>query len=97
MRSVSDDLSSRFSSLGLRLNSRKLELLPTSCELTFLKTRFRLRADGVVDKRLPSETLRRRRKHMAGLRRLQSAGVLESSDLAASKAAFKGVRLRIAR
>ena len=95
MRPFADELASRCASLGLELNPRKLQLLPARCEFTFLKTRFRLREDGQVEKRLPSDTFRRRRRHVVGLHRLQAAGILDESDLAASEAAFRGVVLRV--
>jgi hypothetical protein len=64
-------------------------------EFTFLKTRFRLRPDGEVVKRLPAETYRRRHRHVAGMERLARAGVLGPEDLAVSEASWRSVLLRV--
>jgi len=85
----------RCAAMGLSLNPRKTRLIHPGEEFTFLKTRFRLSADGEVSKRLPAETYRRRSRHVAGLERLVQAGVLGPEDLVASEASWRSVLLRV--
>ena len=85
----------RCQELGLAPNPRKTRVIRPCEEFTFLKTRFCLYAGGEVRKRLPADTLRRRRRHVAGLERLARAGVLAPDDLAASEASWRSVLLRV--
>ncbi|MDO4805882.1 MAG: RNA-directed DNA polymerase [Coriobacteriales bacterium] len=87
----------RCAALGLSLNPKKTRVLHPSEEFTFLKTRFRLRANGEVCKRLPAETYRRRQRHVAGMERLVREGVLGPDDLVASEASWRSVLLRVDR
>ncbi|MDO4807730.1 MAG: RNA-directed DNA polymerase [Coriobacteriales bacterium] len=87
----------RAAALGLSLNPKKTRLLHPCEEFTFLKTRFRLSSGGEVHKRLPADTYRRRRRHVAGLERLVREGVLTTDDLAASEASWRSVLLRVGR
>ncbi|MDO4808200.1 MAG: RNA-directed DNA polymerase [Coriobacteriales bacterium] len=96
-REFAREFEARCSALGLSLNPRKTRVLHPDEEFTFLKTRFRLLADGEVRKRLPAETYRRRQRHVAGIERLVRKGVLGPEDLAASEASWRSVLLRVGR
>ena len=84
----------RCTCLGIAMNPKKFRFVRIGEEITFLKTRFRLHADGHVERRLPAAVLRQHKRRVRRLQGLVERGVMSLEDLACSEASWEGVLKR---